>query len=110
MYQMSEVEVAMLFLSSNRKVIFEKIQNVIRNSSYDPVKNGTEKIHDLYYDTPDKKLKTQKIQLRVRILQEKVYKVTLKVLKEIRENYSDRVEIEKFWSQVAFNDIANNFS
>jgi len=108
MYQMSEVEAAMLFLSSNRKVIFEKIQNVIRNSSYDPVKNGTEKIHDLYYDTPDKKLKTQKIQLRVRILQEKVYKVTLKVLKEIRENYSDRVEIEKFWSQVAFNDIANN--
>jgi len=108
MYQMSEVEAAILFLSSNRKVIFEKIQNVIRNSSYDPVKNGTEKIHDLYYDTPDKKLKTQKIQLRVRILQEKVYKVTLKVLKEIRENYSDRVEIEKFWSQVAFNDIANN--
>jgi inorganic triphosphatase YgiF len=105
---MSEVEAAMLFLSSNREVIFEKIENVIRSSSYEPVKNGTEKIHDLYYDTPDKKLEAQKIQLRVRILQEKVYKVTLKVLKEIRENYSDRVEIERFWSQEAFDIIANN--
>ena len=109
---MSEVEAAILFLPTNRKVVFEKIQNVIRSCSYEPVKNGTEKIHDLYYDTPDKKLEAEKIQLRVRILQEieKVYKVTLKVLKEIRENYSDRVELEKFWSQVAFNDIANNFS
>ena len=108
MYKMSEVEAAMLFLSSNRKAIFEKIQNVIRNSSYEPVKNRTEKIHDLYYDTPEKKLKAQKIQLRVRILHEKVYKVTLKVLKEIREIYSDRVERERFWSQEAFNDIVNN--
>jgi len=105
---MSEVEAAMLFLSSNRKVIFEKIQNVIQKSSYEAVKNGTEKIHDLYYDTRDRRLEAQKIQLRVRILQEKVYKVTLKVLKEIRENYSDRVEMERFWSQEAFNIIANN--
>jgi inorganic triphosphatase YgiF len=90
---MSEVEAAMLFLSSNREVIFEKIENVIRSSSYEPAKNGTEKIHDLYYDTRDKKLEAQKTQLRVRILQERVYKVTLKVLKEIRENYSDRVEM-----------------
>ena len=105
---MSEVEAAMLFLSSDKKVVFEIIQNVIRNSSYEPVKNGTEKIHDLYYDTLDKKLEAQKIQLRVRILHEKVYKVTLKALKEIRENYSDRVEIERFWSQEAFDDITNN--
>jgi hypothetical protein len=41
---MSEVETAILFLSTNRKVIFEKIQNVIRSSSYEPVKNGTEKL------------------------------------------------------------------
>lgn len=54
MYEMSELEAAILFLSSNRKAIFEKIQNVIRNSSYELVKNGTEKIHDLYYDTPEK--------------------------------------------------------
>jgi hypothetical protein len=105
---MSEVEAAMLFLSSNREVIFEKIENVIRSSSYEPAKNGTEKIRDLYYDTRDKKLEAQKTQLRVRILQERVYKVTLKVLKEIRENYSDRVEIERFWSQEAFDVIANN--
>ena len=108
MCQMSEVEAAMLFLSSDKKVVFEKIQNVIRNGSYEPVKNGTEKIHDLYYDTPEKKLEAQKIQLRVRILHEKTYKVTLKVLKEKTENYSDRVEIERFWSQEAFDDIANN--
>ncbi|HET6727071.1 MAG TPA: CYTH domain-containing protein [Nitrososphaeraceae archaeon] len=105
---MSELEAAMLFLSSNREVIFEKIENVIRSSSYESAKSGTEKIHDLYYDTRDKKLEAQKIQLRVRILQERVYKVTLKVLKEIRENYSDRVEIERFWSQEAFDVIANN--
>jgi inorganic triphosphatase YgiF len=108
MYKMSELEAAILFLSSNRKAIFEKIQNVILNSSYELVKNGTEKIHDLYYDTPEKKLEAQKIQLRVRILHEKVYKVTLKVLKEKTENYSDRIEIERFWSQEAFKDIANN--
>ena len=108
MYQMSEVEAAILFLPTNRKVVFEKIQNVIRSCSYEPVKNGTEKIHDLYYDTPDKKLEAEKIQLRLRMLHEKVYKVTLKVLKEIRENYSDRVEIERFWSQKAFDDIVNN--
>lgn len=105
---MSEVEAAMLLLSNNIKMIIEKIQNVIRNSSYESVKNGTEKIHDLYYDTPDKKLETQKIQLRIRILHEKVYKVTLKVLKEVRENYSDRIEIERLWSKEAFDDIFNN--
>jgi hypothetical protein len=49
------------FLSSNRKVIFEKIQNVIRSSSYELVKNGTENLHDLDYDTPDKKLEAKKI-------------------------------------------------
>jgi len=59
---MSEVEAAMLFLSSNIKIVFEIIQNVIRNSSYVPVKNGTERIHDLYYDTLDKKLESQQIQ------------------------------------------------
>ena len=105
---MSEVEAAMLLLSNNIKMIIEKIQNVIRNSSYESVKNGTEKIHDLYYDTPDKKLETQKIQLRIRTLHEKVYKVTLKVLKEVRENYSDRIEIERLWSKEAFDDIFNN--
>lgn len=93
---MSEVEAAMLFLSSNTKAILEKIQNVIQRSCYELVKNGTEKIHDLYYDTRDRRLEAQKIRLRVRILQEKVYKVTFKVLKEIRENYSDRAEIERF--------------
>jgi len=61
---MSEVEAAILFLSTNRKVIFEKIQNVFRSSSYELVKNGTENIHDLYYDTPDKKLEAKKIQFR----------------------------------------------
>ncbi len=61
---MSEVEIAILFLSTNRKVIFEKIQNVIRSSSYEPVKNGTEILHDLYYDTADKKLEANKIQFR----------------------------------------------
>jgi len=105
---MSEVEAAILFISSNKEVIFEKIQSVIRNSSYEPKKNGVENIYDLYYDTPDKKLESQKIQLRVRILNEKLYKVTLKVLKEKKENYSDRVEIERLWSEDAFNDITNN--
>lgn len=61
---MSEVEAAILFLSTNRKVIIEKIQNVIRSSSYEAVKNGTENLHDLYYGTPDKKLEGKKIQFR----------------------------------------------
>ena len=61
---MSEVEAAILFLSTNRKVIFEKIQNVNRSSSYEPATNGTENLHDLYYDTPDKKLEAKKIQFR----------------------------------------------
>lgn len=107
---MSEVEAAMLFLSSNIKIVFEIIQNVIRNSSYVPVKNGTERIHDLYYDTLDKKLESQQIQLRARILHEKVYKVTIKALKEIKEKYTNRFELERFWSQQAFNDIINNLS
>ena len=37
---MSEVEAAILFLYTNRKVIFGKIENVIRSSSYEPVKMG----------------------------------------------------------------------
>ena len=61
---MYEVEAAILFLSTNRKAIYEKIQNVIRCSSYELVKNGTENIHDLYYGTPDKKLEAKKIQFR----------------------------------------------
>lgn len=108
MCQMSEVEASILVLSSDRKVIIKKIQNVIQNNSYAPVKDGTEKIHDLYYDTLDKKLEAQRIELRIRILREKVYKVTLKALKEIRKNYSERVEIERFWSQEAFDDLTKN--
>ena len=61
---MSEVEAAILFLYTNRKVIFGKIENVIRSSSYEPVKYWTEKLHDLYYDNPDKKLEAKKIQFR----------------------------------------------
>ena len=57
MYQMFEVEAAMLSLSSDiMKIYVEIIQNVIRNSSYVHVKNGTERIHDYYYDIMDKKL------------------------------------------------------
>jgi inorganic triphosphatase YgiF len=105
---MSEVEAALLFSSSNMKVILEKIQHLIRNRSYVAVKRGTKEIHDLYYDTSDRKLGSQKIQLRVRMLHEIDYKVTLKVVKTIRKNYSDRIEIERNWSKQSFHDILNN--
>jgi inorganic triphosphatase YgiF len=63
MCKTSEIEAAIIFLSNSKKIIFQKIQKVIRKSSYEPVKNGTEKIHDLYYDTPDRKLEAQKIEM-----------------------------------------------
>jgi inorganic triphosphatase YgiF len=107
---MSEVEAALLFSSNNMKVVLEKIQHLILNRSYMVVREGTEKIHDLYYDTSDRKLGSQKIQLRVRILHEKHHKVTLKVVKTTRKNYSDRIEIERNWSIRAFRDILSNLN
>ena len=70
---MSEVETAILFLSTNRKVIFEKIQNVIRSSSYEPVKNGTENLHDLYYDTADKKLEACNLYKLSELTDQRIY-------------------------------------
>ena len=108
MCKMSEVEAALLFSSSNMKVVLEKIQHLIRNRSYVIVKKGKKEIHDLYYDTPDRKLGSQKIQLRVRTFHKEDYRVTLKVVKTIKKNYSDRMEIERNWSKQAFHDILNN--
>jgi inorganic triphosphatase YgiF len=104
---MSEVESAFLILTKDRIFILEKIKNVILNSGFNHEKKEIKNIHDLYFDTSDDCLLKNQIELRIRLLDDSVYKITLKALKNRTKNYSDRVEIEEPWSEKSFYDIMN---
>ena len=102
---MSEVETALIILSKDHDQIFNVIDGLISNKGYKTKKNGIQIIHDTYFDTKDEILKKNEIALRIRDINKQVSKITLKILQNTTENYSERIEIEDIYSTEMLNQI-----
>ena len=102
---MSEVETAFIILSKDYDQLFNVIDEFISSKGYRTKKNGIQIIDDTYFDTEDEILKKNEIALRIRIIDEQVYKITLKILQNTTENYSERIEIEDIYSTEMLNQI-----
>ena len=102
---MSEVETAFIILSKDYDQLFGVIDELISSKGYRTQKNGIQIIHDTYFDTKDEILKKNEIALRIRIIDEQVSKITLKILQNTTENYSERIEIEDIYSKDMLNKI-----
>ena len=102
---MSEIETAFIILSKNYNHIFNVINQLIFSEGYKAKKNGIQIIHDTYFDTKDEILKKNDIALRIREIDGKVSKITLKILKTTTNNYSERIEIEDIYSKEMLNQI-----
>jgi len=101
-----EVETAFIILSKDYDQIFNVISELISNKGYRTKKNGIQIIHDTYFDTKDEILQKNEIALRIRIIDEQVSKITLKILQNTTENYSERIEIEDIYSTEMLNQIS----
>jgi uncharacterized protein YjbK len=102
---MSEVETALIILSKDYDQLFNVIDELITSKGFRTQKNGIQIIHDTYFDTKDEILKKNEIALRIRIIDEQVSKITLKILQNTTENYSERIEIEDIYSTEILNQI-----
>jgi uncharacterized protein YjbK len=102
---LSEVETALIILSKDYDQIFNVIDGLISNKGYITKKNGIQIIHDTYFDTKDEILQKNEIALRIRIIDKQVSKITLKILQNTTENYSERIEIEDIYSTEMLNQI-----
>jgi len=102
---LSEVETAFIILSKDYDQLFNVIDEFISSKGYRTKKNGFQIIDDTYFDTEDEILKKNEIALRIRIIDEQVYKITLKILQNTTENYSERIEIEDIYSTKMLNQI-----
>jgi uncharacterized protein YjbK len=102
---LSEVETAFIILSKDYDQLFNIIDELISSKGYRTKKNGIQIIHDTYFDTKDEILKKNEIALRIRIIDEQVSKITLKILQNTTENYSERIEIEDIYSKDMLNKI-----
>jgi uncharacterized protein YjbK len=103
--QLSEVETALIILSKDYDQLFNVIDELISRQGYRTKKNGIQIIHDTYFDTKDEILQKNEIALRIRIIDEQVSKITLKILQNTTENYSERIEIEDIYSTEMLNQI-----
>jgi CYTH domain len=102
---LSEVESAFIILSKDYDQLYNVIEKLISNKGYRIKKNGIQIIHDTYFDTKDEILKKNNIALRIRNIDKEVSKITLKILQNTTENYSERIEIEDVYSTEMLNQI-----
>ncbi|MDR4489817.1 MAG: CYTH domain-containing protein [Candidatus Nitrosocosmicus sp.] len=102
-----ESEVPFIILSDNYEEIIGKIKQVIEWNKYKAIWGGTIDIEDRYYDTDDKILKRNQINLRIRSINNKIPVVTLKTPGENNKDYFNRSEIEENWSNSIFETILN---
>lgn len=100
-----EIETPFLVLVNNSRTVIEQINHVIENNKYDSIQADPIAINDTYYDTVDKDLKRNNINLRTRKTNNKNTKVTLKRQRESKQDYFDRIEIEESWSHPIYNKI-----
>ncbi len=103
----SEIETAILILSSDNRLIIEKIKKLISIHGYKSTEAGTVIINDEYFDIQDNVLKKNETNLRIRTTNNESIKITLKQDKEKNEEYFDRIEMEKSWSHLFYEELLN---
>lgn len=100
-----EREVPFIILSNNYEGVSSKIRQVIEWNKYEVTLGGTVNIRDRYYDTTDKILKHNHINLRLRSTNNNIPVVTLKYPGVSNKDYFNRVEIEESWSSSIYEAI-----
>ena len=100
-----EIETPFLVLVNNSRTVIEQINLMIENNKYKSIQTDPIEIYDTYYDTTDKNLKRNNINLRIRKTNSKNTKVTLKNQIESNRDHFDRIEIEESWSHSLYNKI-----
>lgn len=108
--KLSEVERALIILSNEYDQVLSIINDLISRNGYLVEQSGPQKIKDIYFDTRDEILKEQKTALRLRTIDDKIFKIALKISKNEKGDESERVEIEKGWSQESFIEIMNELN
>lgn len=103
--EIMEIEIAFMVLTNNSTFVINKIKQVIESNKYKATEKGTINIKDRYYDTPDKTLKRNNINLRIRCIDSKVPIITLKYQGEKNKDYSNRIEFEEEWSLSLYKTI-----
>ena len=102
---MLEVEAAFIILTKDQDQVFSIISELITNKGYNFNKKGFQIIHDTYFDTKNDLLKQSGIALRIRNINERSFKITLKILENSNEHYSKRIEIEDNYSKEMLRQI-----
>jgi hypothetical protein len=107
---LTEVENALLILTWDYKRVQKIINELILRKGYLLEQKGRQNMIDKYFDYKDKRLKRQKIELRLRFIEGGMSKITLKVLKKETPPHTERVEVERPWSCESFDEIMRELS
>ena len=106
---MSEIESTFVVLSRDYNRVYNLISECIFNNGY-VIEKKEVQISDVYFDTKDEILKNKEIALRIRTINNKISKITLKMPGKVTENYSERVELEENWSKDSLNQILSRLN
>jgi inorganic triphosphatase YgiF len=105
-----EIEAALIIRSRNPQIVARKIAGLRSIADYRLLPQDSETIHDLYFDTPDRKLQTQKLALRLREIGTTRW-ITLKGPSQPTDwGGMERLEIEAPWSQDALTRVVKELT
>jgi hypothetical protein len=105
-----EIEAALIIWSKTPQVVARKIASMPSIANYRLLPQDSETIRDLYFDTPDRKLQTQKLALRVREIGATRW-IALKGPSQPTDwGGVDRLEIEAPWSQDALTRVVKELT
>lgn len=100
-----EIEATLIIWSENPQAIVRQIADLTSIANYRLVPQESQRIHDLYLDTPEQALQTQKLALRVREI-EVTHWLTLKGQSRSTDwGGVKRLEIEAPWSEDALTRV-----
>ncbi|UCG12247.1 MAG: CYTH domain-containing protein [Deltaproteobacteria bacterium] len=100
-----EIEAALIIWSENPRADARQIAALTSIADYQLLPQDSQTIHDLYFDTPDRTLQTQKLALRVREIDATRW-LTLKGHSQLTDwGGVERLEIEVLWSEDALTKI-----
>jgi hypothetical protein len=102
-----EIEAALAISSENPAAVATEIKRLTSIADHQLVPQKPQAIHDVYFDTPDCALQTQKLALRVRQIGA-ARRIALKgPSRSPDSDFVERVEIEEPWSKDALDSIAD---
>jgi len=100
-----EIEAALIICSETPHAVSRQIAGLTLIANYRLLPQDSQMIHDLYFDTPDRKLKTQKLALRIREIGVMRWIAFKGPSKPTDWGGVERLEIEAPWSQDALTRV-----